>query len=227
MGDFEDLVARATADPAVRGVVLTGSQARGMATVHSDHDVIVLVDERGGQWTRTRKTPALDEIVCTVDELADTSNFWERYAYRGARVLLDRLDGRIAALVQAQATPTEAEATAWSREYLDGYVNFVYRAAKNRRDGRPELARLEDMEAVPWFLMTLFPLYGRVRPYNKYLRWELETFPLDAPWDAASLPERVAEDPGALFADLSRVARERGHGDVLDAWGDELDLLRG
>lgn len=84
-------------------MILTGSVARGMATVHSDHDVILVVDERAGQWTRTRKTPVIDEIVCTVDELADTSNLWERYVYRGAQVLLDRLDGRIAALAHAQA----------------------------------------------------------------------------------------------------------------------------
>ncbi|MEU8079597.1 nucleotidyltransferase domain-containing protein [Catellatospora citrea] len=226
MGAYEDLLARAEADPAVRGVILTGSAARGMATVHSDHDVIVVVDERAGQWIRSRKQPALDEIVFTVDELADTSNIWERYAFRGARVLLDRLDGRIAALVHAQATLTSAETAEWSREYLDGYVNFIYRAAKNHRDGRADLARLEEMESVSWFLFTLFALHGRVRPYNKYLRWELETYPLGEPWDAATLPLRVADDPAGLFPDLEKLARERGHGDVLDAWGGELDLLR-
>ncbi|MFD0593129.1 nucleotidyltransferase domain-containing protein [Catellatospora coxensis] len=226
MGAYEGLLARAVADPAVRGVILTGSMARGMATVHSDHDVIVVVDERGGQWTRTRKTSDMDEIICTVDELADTSNVWERYVYRGARVLLDRLDGRIAALAQAQATLTPTETAEWSREYLDGYVNFIYRAAKNHRDGRADLARLEEMESVSWFLFTLFALHGRVRPYNKYLRWELETYPLGEPWDAATLPVRVADDPAGLFPDLERLARDRGHGDVLDAWGAELDLLR-
>lgn len=93
---FKELVARAEADRTVRGLVLSGSQARGMATVHSDFDVYVVVDRRGGQWTSTRRTPALDEIVYTVEELADTSVTWQRYSFRGAAVLLDRLGGRVA-----------------------------------------------------------------------------------------------------------------------------------
>jgi hypothetical protein len=49
------------------------------------------------------------------------------YAYRGARVLLDRLDGRIADLVHGQARLTPTESDAWVRDQLDGYINFIYR----------------------------------------------------------------------------------------------------
>jgi hypothetical protein len=88
------------------------------------------------------------------------------------------------------------------------------------------LARLEEMESVSWCLTALFALHGRLRPYNKYLRWELTTYPLGDPWDASTLPERLADDPAGLFAGLEPLARERGHGDIIDAWGDELSLLR-
>lgn len=196
-----------------------------MATEHSDVDVHVIVAERGGQWSRTSRTPELDTVVMSLTELADVSDRWQRYAYRGARVLLDRLDGRIAHLVHTQATLTPAESDAWVREQLDGYVNFIYRAAKNRRDGHDDLARLEEIEAAPWFLWTLFALYGRVRPYNKYLRWELDTYPLPAPWTADYLIPALTERPSMLFPDLEAVARANGFGDVLDAW-DELDLVR-
>lgn len=196
-----------------------------MATAHSDVDVHVIVAERGGQWSRTSRTPELDTVVMSLTELADVSDRWQRYAYRGARVLLDRLDGRIAHLVHTQATLTPAESDAWVREQLDGYVNFIYRAAKNRRDGHDDLARLEEIEAAPWFLWTLFALYGRVRPYNKYLRWELDTYPLPAPWTADYLIPALTERPSMLFPDLEIVARANGFGDVLDAW-DELDLVR-
>ncbi|GAA1652127.1 hypothetical protein ACFQY4_27500 [Catellatospora bangladeshensis] len=224
---YEDLLARAQADPGVLGIVLTGSQARdGMATDHSDADVIVVVAEYGGAWTATTHSPELDTIPTSLADLADTSDRWRRYAYRGARVLLDRLDGRVGELVRAQATLSPAERDAWTREELDGYVNFVYRAAKNRRDGRPELARLEEIEAAPWFLWTLFSLYGRVRPYNKYLRWELETFPLPAPWTADHLIPALADRPSALFAELETAVRAAGFGDVLDGWGPELELCR-
>lgn len=222
---FEKLRARAEADPSVAGLVLTGSRARDMATAHSDVDVHVIVAERGGQWSRTSRTPELDTVVMSLTELADVSDRWQRYAYRGARVLLDRLDGRIAHLVHRQATLTPAESDAWVREQLDGYVNFIYRAAKNRRDGHDDLARLEEIEAAPWFLWTLFALYGRVRPYNKYLRWELDTYPLPAPWTADYLIPALTERPSMLFPDLEIVARANGFSDVLDAW-DELDLVR-
>lgn len=222
---FEELRARAEADPSVAGLVLTGSRARDLTTEHSDVDVHVIVAERGGQWSRTSRTPELDTVVMSLTELADVSDRWQRYAYRGARVLLDRLDGRIAHLVHTQATLTPAESDAWVREQLDGYVNFIYRAAKNRRDGHDDLARLEEIEAAPWFLWTLFALYGRVRPYNKYLRWELDTYPLPAPWTADYLIPALTQRPSMLFPDLEIVARTNGFGDVLDVW-DELDLVR-
>lgn len=219
---FEDLIARATADPRVRGLVLSGSQARGLGTGHSDHDVFVVVDE-ADQWTTSRSTE-LDEIVYTVDGLGDTSLHWQRYAFRGAQVLLDRLGGGIAERVATQATPTAAEATAWARENLDGLVNQLYRAAKSRRDGADLAARLDEMESVGWFFATVFTLHGRLRPYNKYLQWELATHPLPEPWDAG-FPARVAADPPAMFADVAALARRCGHGDVLDSWGDDLALL--
>jgi hypothetical protein len=222
---FDDLVARAGADPSVVGLVLTGSRARDMATERSDADVFVVVPEYGGQWSATSRTPELDTIVTSLADLADVSDRWQRYAFRGARVLLDRLDGRVADLIRAQATLTVAESDAWVRAELDGYINFIYRAAKNRRDGRDDLAGLEEIEAAPWFLWTLFALYGRVRPYNKYLRWELDTYPLPAPWTADYLIKNLTERPSLLFGELEVVARAKGFGDVLDEW-DELDLLR-
>jgi predicted nucleotidyltransferase len=220
---YADLIARCETDPDVVGAVLFGSRARRMATAHSDHDVYVVVREHGERWS-TSRSPELDTIVLSLADLADTSDRWQRYSYRGAQVLLDRLDGKIADLVRAQAVLTPAEAEAWARDQLDGYLNFIYRAAKTRRDGRPDLARLDEIEAGPWFMWTLFALYGRVRPYNKYLRWELDTHPLPAPWTADHLINGLAERPSALFPELERVARAKGLGDLIDSW--DLDLLR-
>ena len=200
MADLDGLVNEAHDDPAVVGLVLTGSHARGLATPHSDIDVCVVVGERGGsRWLR-RRTAEVDEFVCTVDELADTSDIWQRYTFRGCRVLLDRPDGLVAELVHRQAVPTEAEARRWARDGLDGYVNFLYRAAKSRRDGEPVAAALDTAESISWLLTTVFALYGRLRPYNKYLRWELTTYPLPEPWTAATLPERAAARPGRALS---------------------------
>ncbi|MFC0507241.1 nucleotidyltransferase domain-containing protein [Micromonospora costi] len=226
MTDVNDLVARAYGDPAVVGMVLTGSRARGLATRYSDIDLCVVVSERRESWWQGRRTAEVDAFVCTVDELADTSDIWQRYAFRGAQVLVDKLDGVIAQLVQRQAVPTQAEANTWAREGLDGYVNLLYRAAKSRRDGDLAAAALDIAESVSWLLTTIFALHGRLRPYNKYLRWELTTCPMGEPWSADTLPERLLHDPAGLFPDIERLARERGLADVLDAWGDDLHLLR-
>ncbi|GIF20072.1 hypothetical protein BJ973_002022 [Actinoplanes tereljensis] len=209
----------------VLGAVLTGSRARGTATDHSDLDLVVVVAEQSTPWRHDVRTAALDQVTCTVEALADTSTTWQRYAYRGAQVLLDRLDGQITALVERQATPTAAEAAEWARAGLDAYVNQLYRAVKSRRDGFPEAARLDEMESIPWLLATVFALHGRLRPYNKYLDWELATYPLSPFWTAELQPAKVAGGALRLFPAVAELARERGHGDVLDAWGFDLALI--
>ncbi|WP_250030190.1 hypothetical protein [Paractinoplanes maris] len=138
-------------------------------------------------------------------------------------MLLDR--GGIAALVDRQATPTAEEAREWAREGLDGYVNQLYRAVKSRRDGHPPTAALDEQESVGWLLTTVFALHGRLRPYNKYLAWELATHPLPPPWNDALAPAYVGTHPLTLFPMVAGLARERGHGDILDSWGPDLDLI--
>ncbi|XVU30300.1 nucleotidyltransferase domain-containing protein [Actinoplanes sp. CA-054009] len=205
-------------DPGVAGLVLTGSHARGMATARSDVDAYVITGGPAG-WRPSSETPRLDLAVLSVEELADVSDRRRRYSYRGARVLLDRLDGRIAELVRRQGSLSGPEAEVMAREQLGGYVGFVRRAAKNRRDGRAEVARLEELEAAGWFLGALFALFGRVRPYHRYLRWELDHHPLPDPWTAEFVISRVLERPSLLFGPLEVVARQRGFGDLFDRAG--------
>ncbi|MER7275370.1 nucleotidyltransferase domain-containing protein [Dactylosporangium sp. NPDC000244] len=226
MGILERVLARADADPAVLGVILTGSQARGTAGAWSDYDVVIVVAEQTVPWRHATRTAELDEVVCTPDALADTSVHWQRYAYRGARVLLDRLDGGIANLVERQAVLSNEEAGQHARTALDAYINQLYRAVKSHRDGRAEAAYLDEMESVPWLLETVFALFGRLRPYNKYLQWELEQFPLPGDWNAALMPERVFAQAFALFPAVEALARHHGHADVLDAWQSDIELIR-
>ena len=96
--------------------------------------------------------------------------------------------------------------------------------------------RLDAAESVAWLLDVVFALAGRVRPYNKYLAWELRTHPLAVPeWSAERLlPQLEAMldgDPAPLRASYAVVEREcrawdAAHGttvlgDLLDGWGDE------
>ncbi len=230
MTAFADLVVRACADPHVVGVILTGSQARGMATERSDHDVLVIVPAFTETWTEdVIKEPGLDVIPYLYEWLPDNTERWERWQFRGAQVLLDRTPGgQLPGFIESKATLLAEEADQTVRENLGAYINQAYRAAKSRRDGRAAEAQLDAMEAVAPFLETLFALHWRVRPYNKYLRWELENHPLGPPWDATTFPDRLVQDPVAVFGDLETLARARGYASEIDQWDEtELTLLRG
>jgi hypothetical protein len=159
---------------------------------------------------------------------------WNRYTFAHVIAELDK-SGEIQQLLDEKGTLPKEAARAIAAEALDAYINQYYRSAKNFRDGNEQAGRLDAAESVPYFLVTLFALHERVRPYNKYLRWELEEHPLPGgEWSAARLlPLLDAVGVGdlsaqrRLFGDVERLARERGHGDVVDGWGADLALLRG
>lgn len=109
-------------------------------------------------------------------------------------------------------------------------INQTYRCAKCLRDGNRFGARLEAAEAIQPLLDAVFALDGgRVRPYAKYLAFELETRP------PASLPvgphlflqrlDQLLSDSSLEVlqkpvAGLEPICRAAGHGTVFDAWGD-------
>lgn len=117
---YDDLVARATADPDVVGLILTGSAARGLATEYSDRDVLVVLDAFTDAWSEpATHTPELDTIPYLVEWIADTRVWWTRWQYRGARILFDRTDGQVlAGLCERQYTLTPGEADTRVREFL-------------------------------------------------------------------------------------------------------------
>lgn len=242
---FTDFVTHASASPDVVGLVLSGSQAReGMATAHSDHDVYVITaDDRAADpmgLVEGRRSAALDVMPLSLSQfrthgLPGGTHAWDRYAFVHSQVLLDRLDGTISQLVAAKAALDGLEAHRLVRSELDAYVNSLYRSVKSHRDARPAVAHLDAAESVPYLLTVVFALHQRVRPYNKYLLWELEHHPLGPPQWAADvlIPplRRIVADGDlatqrALFATVERAARRAGHASVLDSWGADIDLLR-
>jgi hypothetical protein len=236
---YEAFVARAAADPAVVGLVLKGSHAHeGMVTAHSDRDLyVILADEAEAESGLTalhgHRSAELDLIVTTLGAFREIGG-QERYALARARVVLDRLDGGIARIVAAKGRLGEDEAFREADGWLDAYANSLYRSMKNARDGHALASRLDAADSVGFLLGLLFALDGRPRPFNKYLEWELARFPLPG-WDTAELLEVIGRIAGTgevaaqrrLFARVEAAAREAGHGAVLDAWGDDLALMRG
>jgi hypothetical protein len=114
---------------------------------------------------------------------------------------------------------------------LDGYVNSYYRSAKNARAGLELGSLLDAQESIPQYLQFAFAVHGRVRPYNKWLEWELEHHPLPVEVDLSRL-ERIARtgalaEQQALFRATESLARERGHGATIDGWEPDVAWLRG
>jgi predicted nucleotidyltransferase len=241
--EYAALLARAEADARVLGVILSGSQAReGTATTHSDYDVLLIVsdDASAPVAAERRRDTRLDVSTMPLREfrthaLPGSGFEWNRYAFTHAKVLKDT-DGLIAGLVTAKAQLAAEEAAQLAPETLDAFLNSVYRCLKDDRDGNTIGARLDGAEAIPHYLTYVFALHGRIRPYNKYLAWELERFPLSQPeWACDKLLPRLAEalsDDAAqavrsMFNELEPRARAAGHGPVLDAWGNDLIFMRG
>jgi hypothetical protein len=227
------------------GIVLSGSAGRDHATERSDLDVVVVLTDEAAGTRRSEKSPDVDEIPEAWSELMEvapfgTEEWWMRWSFAWAPVLLDRTGGALADAVRRQATltPDEADAVLIDHDRLDGWVNFAYRALKNDRDGRALEVRLDVAESVPWLLDVVFAIAGRVRPYNKYLPWELRNHPLED-WSSDELLGLVTRcldgDVSALREALPRVRaacathdERRGHTrttDMVAGWGRELEVF--
>jgi predicted nucleotidyltransferase len=239
---YAELRALARGDPNVVGLFLGGSRGKGLATPRSDYDVYLIVSKKVGEYRRHFPFRHGDDPEVVVLSLAEfkrhaaigSETEWNRYTFAHVTAELDKT-GEIQRLLDEKGTLSREAAHSIAAEALDAYINSYYRSAKNFRDGNELAGRLDAAESLPYFLTTLFALYERVRPYNKYLRWELEEHPLPGEeWSAERLLPLLASvaagDVAAqrsLFRKLERLARERGYSGVIDGWGDDVAWLLG
>ena len=229
---FEDLLEAARSREDVVGLYVFGSRGRDfMVDERSDWDVCVVLADPEARERFDREFPyahgARVEIVSTtLDGIRDESSEHGRYAAAHADVVLDKTGGELTRVVAGQESLPSGTRDAVVREALDGYINQTYRSLRYG-------TRLDAVEAIPYALRTIFALENRVRPYNKYLEWELRHHPLDG-WTAGDLlplldrvltGERKAQHE--LFELIEEPARREGFGDVVDGWEPDVDWLRG
>ena len=219
------LLARASDDDNVVGVIHSGSRGRGdYVREESDWDFFVVVRELRGAYPSSHGDH-VEYAEITLERLADPPE-WARPALISVELLLDKT-GEVATALHAATTVDPATAG----EPLDGYINMYYRSAKNARVGLGLASLLDAQESIPWFLQFVFNLYGRVRPYNKWLEWELQHHPLPVDVDLMLL-QRIATTGGIaaqqeLFRWSESLAREAGLDAVVDSWEPDLAWLRG
>lgn len=230
--NFEDLLEVARVREDIVGLYVFGSRGRDfMVDERSDWDVCVVLAGDEARDAFDREFPyahgARFEIVsATLDGLRGLSSEHSRYAAAHADVVLDKTDGELTRVVTELESLPSGCGDAIVRDALDGYINQTYRSLRYG-------TRLDAVEAIPHALRTIFALADRVRPYNKYLEWELRHHPLEG-WTADELLpllDRVLTgEPDAqheLFNRVEPPARRAGFGDVIDSWEPDVDWLRG
>jgi hypothetical protein len=228
---------RARDDANVVGVVLLGSRAvDAFVTPRSDYDVFILQEAEDREGWPFLRGSGIETVSVTVERFEQhatygSTTFWNRPAFLCARVELDRRNGGIAALVDAKRHLTREEADALAHVAISDYCNSLYRSLKNHRDGRTLAGRLDGLDTISPLLTTIFAVEGRVRPFNKWLAYEVGRAPLPL---ADLLPrlDGLARDPSAarqqaLFRDVEPVVRDRGFGADIDDWAPDVELFRG
>ena len=229
---YEELLESARGRDEVVGMYVFGSRGRGfMVDERSDWDVCVVLADAAARDEFAREFPSghgarVEIVTATLDDLrGNRSEHW-RYAAAHADVVLDKTDGELTRVVAEQESLPSGTRDAVVHEALDGYINQTYRSLRYG-------TRLDAAEAIPYALRTIFALEDRVRPYNKYLEWELRHHPLEG-WKADELLpllDRVltgdAETQRELFRRIEEAARRDGFGDVVDGWEPDVAWLRG
>jgi hypothetical protein len=235
---WDRLAELAAADDHVAGLVLTGGRGKGVATALSDWDgVLVVTDEGMPRWS-TYDFEDLDMTVISEADFVDyaepeTAFSWRAYDFAHLHPVVDRRG--FSARLETKGRLTEARAKQLAEEYFGAALNSLYRAAKNHRDGDETAALLDLCEMGSYYLTAVFALDGRLRPYNKLLRWDLERAPLvRVPLSAerliALLTDALREtDLAAAWSLAERAARgfrNAGLTEVLDDWEGHLLAVR-
>ena len=178
---FAALLSHAHDDPNIVGLMLAGSRGMGAyVTPESDYDAYVILKDGHLLDKYAERFPsahgdAVEYILVSLESfrahaLPGTSSRWNAYTFAHIDPLIDKLDGEIARIASAKTLPGPED----TREFLDGYINQYYRSKKNLEVGRGLEGHLDAAESIVWLLDFVFAAHGRVRPFNKWLRWELQ-----------------------------------------------------
>ena len=241
--NFDDFLGTARSDDNIIALWLEGSRGKGFATAHSDYDCTLIVRDEALRDYRARFAGRRNDLDCrvmTLDEFRayagwDTAQRYDRYNFVHLKALLDKT-GDMQRLIDEKGRVPIDRVTAFIDASLDHAINQIYRARKCLRDGDANAARLEAAESVGPILDAIFALNdGRLRPYYKYLAWELVQHPpARLPWAAAEVPDRMgslldvasASTLYQVLCDLEKCFRANGHAAVFDGWGEDLEWMK-
>jgi hypothetical protein len=239
---FQRLVREARDDPAIVGLVMTGSRGKGFGTAASDYDLLLIVRPESLPAYRTRfydaeEWPGFDWWISSLSELEPVAADWgeplaweilcnERYSFADVSVVIDKT-GEVQRLVDEKGfiPPDRRQPVVCTA--LGAYTNSLYRSLKCLEKGNQLGARLEAGDAIAHALTVIFALKGRHRPYYGYLARELAARPLQhfpiAATELLAMIETILDSADAatqqrLLAAIDPLGRQAGCADAFDEW---------
>jgi len=235
--ELRELLAFAERSDDVLGLYLFGSRGRGLfVDDRSDWDVWVVLRDDPALARFDARFPYMhgDRVEVVSSTLAGprehgaigSPSEWSRYRHAHVDVRIDKTGGELLRILESKESIPAEQRDDVVRESLGAYANSTYRSLRYG-------TRLDAVESVAPALRAIFALDGRVRPFNKYLDWELREHPL-AGWNADELLPLVtgvldgdAAAQHELFRRVEAVARAEGFGEAIDEWEPDLAWLRG
>lgn len=230
-------------DPNILGFFLKGSRGKGRVTPNSDYDMLVVTkDAVAEEYQKNFEAEDLKGNDLSLYGIIEfrryaawgTEAVWDRYDFAHIKVEIDKLGGEIQKIVDEKGKIPEQEVGNLIRYHLDAYINGVFRSIKCTRDNDLFGARVEAAESINFFLILIFAFHGRLKPYGKYLEWELNRFPLEkiqvAPAELIKKINIILASADILTQQellkmIERLARNNGYVNTIDGWEGKFDWM--
>ncbi|MEI7480299.1 MAG: hypothetical protein WCJ59_01605 [bacterium] len=181
---YEEYLDMIKKDDRIIGAFLSGGRGKGVSAPESDYDVMLITNATDFQPVIKDypKTEYIDSLVHAISDFRDwakvgTKTQYDKYSFTHVKVLFDKT-GDIQKMVNEKGILTKDEAYKIGKDSLNSYLNKLHRSLKNLRDKNILAGHLDAVETIPSILTFIFAIEERVRPFNKFLTWELENFPL-------------------------------------------------
>lgn len=234
---YQKILKEAQNDSGVIGFVLGAGRGKGFVTENSDYDIMIIVpDGKKAEYVEKYEkgyysTEIIDIGVFSLTDLKNYANWGQsdsghQYNFTYLRAQIDKT-GDIQEIIDKKGIIPPDKVKEFVAGKLDEYMNLYYRVVKNYRDGNKTAYYLDGIESLFSLITVLFGLEGRLRPYNKYLEWDLKTHPLALlPWsvdDFIGKIKKIAatgdiEVQKEIFRKICDLLRAEGYGDVIDGW---------
>lgn len=179
-------------------------------------------------------------MVLSITEFEQLGNWCDdswfyRYAFAHVNALVDK-NGNIQKIIDEKAKIPENIYKKFIEKSLDGYINYVFRSLKCIRDRDLLAARLEASYSIPFFFDVIFALHERrIRPYYKYLKWEMEKFSLKKlPMGAENILKRIKnilddadlQSQQELLEMIENILINEGFEHVFKSWGEDFPWMK-